>query len=385
MKQKKGLLIISAVGFYLISVGISYLGFSFLASKGKSRMIVSPLPLKLQRNQVDLGAPRSESCPLRGDKFTRGEREIWEKRRPLGVMIENHLDSRPQSGLSKADVIYETVAEGGITRFLAIFFCQAAAEDVLLGPVRSARTYYLDWISEYGDWPLYVHVGGANLPGKVDALGQIGTYGWLKKGNDLNQFSLGFPVFWRDYERLGRPVATEHTMYSSTDRLWETAEKRGLTQIDGEGHSWEEDFSKWTFEENLSQSGSVEEVTVPFWQNQDYFVTWRYDSQSRLYKRFQGATPHLDLNTNQSLEAGVVVVQLTRETGPVDALKHLLYQTTGEGKALIFQNGQVIEGNWTKESRQDRTEFFELEGKKIKFAPGQIWIEVVDSGTKIDY
>jgi len=77
------------------------------------------------------------------------------------AMIENHLDSRPPSGLSRADVIYEAVAEGGITRFLTVFYCGVASEDVRIGPIRSARIYFLDFASEYGDKPLFVHQGGA--------------------------------------------------------------------------------------------------------------------------------------------------------------------------------------------------------------------------------
>ena len=109
---------------------------------------------------IDTSGPRDQKCPLNGAYFTKGEREVWEKRRPLAVMIENHADSRPQSGLSRADVVYEAVAEGGISRFLAVFYCGAAAGSAKpydVGPVRSARTYFLDWASEYADYPLYLH------------------------------------------------------------------------------------------------------------------------------------------------------------------------------------------------------------------------------------
>ena len=134
-------------------------------------------------------------------------------------MIENHQEARPQSGLSSADVIYEVVAEGGITRFLAIYYCQDGAQ---IGPIRSARTYFIDYLSEYGNYPLYAHVGGANQAGPADALSQLDDYGWTAY-NDLNQFSIGFPVFWRDYDRLGHSVATEHTIYSTIEKLLDYA------------------------------------------------------------------------------------------------------------------------------------------------------------------
>ena len=87
---------------------------------------------------------KDKPCPLNGALYTKSRQEKWQERRPLSVMIENHLDSRPSLGLSRADVIYEAVAEGGITRFLALYLCQDAGD---IAPVRSARTYFLDWVS----------------------------------------------------------------------------------------------------------------------------------------------------------------------------------------------------------------------------------------------
>src|SRR3989344_5480690 len=228
MPKTKFITILAGIGLYLISTGISYAAFSYF-QKGQIDLLPSPvieIPTTEQRAKIDLSAPKTELCPLNAKLYTQAEKDIWSTRRPLGIMIENHEEARPQSGLSKADVIYEAVAEGGITRFLAIYLCGASAEDVQVGPVRSARTYFLDWISEYGISPLYVHVGGANCDpstgsgcaggAKADALGQIQKYGW-QVYNDINQFSAGFPTFWRDKDRLRNPdgseVATEHTMY----------------------------------------------------------------------------------------------------------------------------------------------------------------------------
>jgi len=368
-KKKMVFSILAGLGLYLLSAGISYAGFKYLNKDGSSSPI-SPLGTEEGRAQLNLDAPKTEECPLNGEMFTRTEKAIWEKKRPLGIMVENHLDSRPQSGLAGADVVYEAVAEGGITRFLAVFYCRAAAKDVLVGPVRSARTYFLDWISEYADYPLYAHVGGANLPGKANALGQVGDYGWLAMGNDLNQFSLGYPTFWRDYERLGRPVATEHTMYSKTDRLWEAAEKRGLTQTDEDGNRWDEEFTPWKFEDAAEEKGSVAKISLSFWDYADYDVRWDYDRETNVYRRSNGGQSHQDLNSGHQMTASVVIVQFSRETGPIDELKHLLYQTIGTGEAIIFQNGQVIEGSWAKESRTERTIFYNEQKKEVAFSRG---------------
>ncbi|HUW21830.1 MAG TPA: DUF3048 domain-containing protein [Candidatus Bathyarchaeia archaeon] len=389
-KNKTIFWILVGIGLYLMSTGLSYATFIYIVKppEEKNAGFISPLPVNEGREKIVADAPKTEACPLNGGLFSKAERSIWEKRRPLGVMIENHVDSRPQSGLSKADIVYEVVAEGGITRFLAIYFCQAAAEDVLVGPVRSSRTYFLDWISEYGDYPLYAHVGGANVSGKANAMGQIRDYGWVNKGNDLDQFSLSFPTFWRDYERLGRPVATEHTVYSTTDRLWEAAQKRGLTQTDKDGNRWDDDFVSWKHkeEENGDNRGQVNKIEFSFSRSySDYNVRWEYNQSSNLYSRFNGGQPHMDLDNNQQLSFKVVAIQLMKETGPIDDLKHLLYQTKGEGSALIFQDGQVIKGKWVKKDRISRTIFFDEKGKEIEFTAGPVWIETLPAGNEVSY
>ncbi len=386
MKNKKLVLIISGILLYLASSGISYALFRYLG--GPSQSLISPLQDGKTGFAIDLNAPKTEACPLNGGMFTKGEQRIWEKRRPLTVMLENHAESRPQSGLSKADVVYEAVAEGGITRFLAVYYCGAVAQEVILGPVRSARTYFLDFASEYGDYPLYAHVGGANKPGKTNALGQIGDYGWLAKGNDMNQFSLGFPVFWRDYERIGHPVATEHTMYSTTEKLWQVAQKRELTNVDEDGNRWDEDFVSWKFKDDKAteERGGVNKIGFEFWGNsKDYAVKWEYDKENNQYLRFNDGQSHKDNNDDSQIKAKTVIIQSTRETGPINELKHLLYKTIGTGKAIVFQDGEAIVGSWEKDDRQSRTIFTDKKGKELVLNRGPIWIEIIPAGNEISY
>jgi len=385
--NRKLFIIIGGVLLYLASAGISYAAFHFLG--GPSTGLISPVttPQGGDGFKIDPNAPKTEKCPLNGGMFSKAERQIWEKRRPLTVMIENHAEARPQSGLSRADVVYEAVAEGGITRFLAVFYC-GAAEEITLGPVRSARTYFMDFASEYGDFPLYVHVGGANKPGPANALGQIGDYGWLAKGNDMNQFSIGFPVFWRDYERIGHPVATEHTMYSTTDKLWGVAAKRGLNAVDDDGKKWDTNFTEWKFkdDEKSEARGTVDKITFSFWENSpDYAVSLEYNKDSNQYLRFNDGQPHKDLDNDSQIQAKTVIIQFMKEKGPIDEIKHILYGTTGTGKALIFQDGKAVEGTWTKEKRQSRTKFTDKSGKEILLNRGPIWIEIVPTGRPVNY
>lgn len=398
-KSKKFFAILTFLGIYLLSTGISFAVFDYL-KKPLELLEKKTTPTKEENLLVDISGPKNQICPLNGQKYTQAEKDVWVTRRPLTVMIENHEEARPQSGLSSADVVYEVVAEGGITRFLAVYYCDAIARETIIGPVRSARTYFVDWASEYGETPLYVHVGGAHCDpasgsgceggAKADALGQIGDYGWEGE-NDLNQFSIGYPTFWRDYERIGHTVATEHTMYSTSERLWVVAKQRDWTNKDPEGVDWTKNFESWSFkdegkEKDRNASNNIEFV---FWEGYDaYKVKWEYDEKNNSYKRLNGGNPHLDLNNNQQLTVKNVAVLFMKESSADDGYQgnlHLLYNTTGEGKMLLFQDGQVIEGKWVKKSRIQRTKFYTQAGKELKFNPGKIWLEIVPTGANIAY
>lgn len=388
--MKKTQLLITLLGLYLLSTGASFAVFTKFMPVRVA--VVTPEEIEEGGGRLlfDISGPKTETCPITGKKFTENEKEAWEKRRPLAVMIENHEESRPQSGLSVTDVVYEAVAEGGITRFLAIFYCQAVARESILGPVRSARTYFLDWASEYGEYPLYVHVGGANTPGPANALGQIESYGWGgPKGNDLNQFSIGFPTFWRDYQRLGHEVATEHTMYTTTEKLWSVAKKRGWTNLSPDGQNWLDSFEPWPIEKKAEEGGQTRKIEFNFWEEyKDYLVTWQYDSEQDEYYRFSGGKEHFDFNTKKQLITSNVIIEFNQESSANDGYLdniHLLYKNEGEGKALVFKHGQVIEGSWQKEDRASSTRFLDKYGEEIPLAPGRVWIAIVPIGTKVSY
>lgn len=381
MNKNKIIITLLAIGLYFISTGASYL---FLSGRVSSQGVLnSPLPAPtagIDGNLVfDTNLPKTESCPLNGALYSKQQKQWWEKHRPLGVMIENHENARPQSGLSNADVIYEAVAEGGITRFFVEFYCQDGGQ---VGPVRSARTYFLDFASEYGDHPLYTHVGGANQPGPADALSQIDTYGWAGI-NDINQFSIGFPTFWRDYDRLGHTAATEHTMYSTTQKLWDFAAKeRGLSNVSKEGISWDKSFITYQFADDApSLARPISQVVhLEFWTGDaNYYVDWSYNPKTNLYQRSNGGKPQIDRNNNKQLTAKNVVVLLMQERSANDGYEnnvHLLYKDKGTGKAIVFQNGKQITATWQKDLRTSRTIVKDASGKEIKFVRGLIWFEI---------
>jgi hypothetical protein len=395
----KGILIVLAS--FLLSGGASYALTTYLyaPASGSPLTPVATPPIGGGLN-IDPSAPKTAECPINGMMYTAAEQKVWASRRPLFVMIENSVDARPQSGLNSADVLYEAVAEGGVTRFGAVFFCGVAAKDTIVGPVRSARTHFINLASEY-NYPLYAHVGGANCGSndpklcttdkRVQALEQLSQYGWVgPKGNDLNQFSIGFPTFWRDYERMGRTVATEHTMYSSTEKLWKYAgATRGWTNKSPDGKSeWKDKFVMWTWKDDAKEEsrGTVATISFGFWESyHDFDVTWKYDKATNMYTRENGGQPHKDRDDDSQLTAKAILVQYTKELGPLDEHKHMLYEVIGTGKGILFQDGTATEITWSKKDRESRTVFTDAKGKKLAFNRGKLVIEILPADNKVTY
>lgn len=386
--MNKKLLIVLSVIVFLVSASGSYYFFSQrtpagtnVALNGSDPSVKAKVNNDYKALEFDPNQPKTEACPLTGVKYGKDQRTWWESHRPMGVMIENHIDARPQSGINAADVTYEAIAEGGITRTMNVFYCQDAG---IVGPVRSARTYFLDYISEYGQNPLYAHVGGANTPGPANALGQITDYGWTGY-NDLNQFSIGFPVFYRDQTRLGHDAATEHTMYSVTTKLWDIGKQRGLTNVDKDGKDWNSTFVPYKFTASSSKASS-QSISIP-WSGDDYSVAWTYNSKDNLYYRKNAGQPHIDRNTHKQLTTTNLIVLFENESHAPDGYEnnaHMLYGTKGTGSALVFKDGNETKATWKKADRESRTILTDSSGNEIQFEPGKLWFEILGIGSDVN-
>src|SRR3989344_1501722 len=367
------------LGLFLISAGLSFWLFTSLPKS--TGIPISPLsasPSPGIRSKLDPSIPRTEICPLNGALFTKQERDVWETRRPLGVMIENSTDSRPQSGLSSADVIYEAVAEGGITRFMAMFYCAASmAGNITIAPVRSARIYFVNLISEYDG--LYNHVGGAgncddtNVDPRAKALCSIRT----NKVKDLDQFGLDFKTCHRLTNRLDHDVAYEHTMACFLDEIYAAGAKRGWTNVDAKGVPWDKNFAAWKFQspEDKTTGAPATSISYYFWGanrgvgtefNQAFDVSWSFDSVTNTYKRSNGGKSSIDLNTGDPITFSTVIVQFAKETATTDFEKHLLYDNIGKGTATVFMDGVATDATWSKATRTGRTIFKDTKGRELK-------------------
>jgi hypothetical protein len=408
MNSKITKIVLYPLTFILGSFIFYWLFSTFLpVSVGTSTSQITPTTSSKTTGYLTFEGPKTEVCPIDGEKFTLDEEKIWSTRRPLLVMIENQTDARPQSGLTNADIVYEAVAEGGITRFMGVFYCNAvkgAANKYDVGPVRSARTYFLDLASEYSDYPLYAHVGGANCSGgdsagasetncttdkRAQALEQISKYGWTNQGtwSDLNQFSLSYQACRREPDRTGVTKATEHTMYCSTTELWNVAATRGLTNLTKVNNSsWDKAFRSWSFKaDDKSTVSTASTISFDFWGDKAYSVSWQYNPTTNTYLRSNAGSPAIDFNSQQQISVKNLVIQYAKETRSIDEHVHNLYAVIGTGDAIVFNDGQKIDATWTKTARQGRTIFKDKTGKEINFVPGQVWVEILPIGNKISY
>ncbi|MFA7245147.1 MAG: DUF3048 domain-containing protein [Candidatus Magasanikbacteria bacterium] len=280
----------------------------------------------------------------------------------VAVMIENHTEARPQSGLAYASVVYEAPVEANYSRFMAIF--SKDVDVAKIGPVRSARKYYLDWLREYGKDIMYMHVGGS-----PEALQIIKTD---KNIFDFNEFSKG-PYFWRSTDRYA-----PHNVYTNSEN-WQIAwEKLGTKE--------NTEFKTWKFEslENCikEEDNCVNKITVSFLPP-TYEAVWNYSSSTKKYLRSQIEGKHRDLD-GTVIEADTIIVQ--KVTSKVlDEVGRLQIDTIGSGEAIIFQNGHILEGTWKKETVTGRTRWLDKSGNEIPLKAGKIWIEVVNERGNVEW
>jgi len=289
--------------------------------------------------------------------------EEWEARKdrpPLAVMVDNSPSAMPQVGLDKADLVFEAFVEGGVTRFMAVFWRQEAN---VVEPVRSARTPFAIWVDELG--ALYAHAGGAQTDNEANATGQIAEWG-IK---DLNAFGSGADgAYYRDGSRY-----SPHNLVAQTPALREAAVSMGFA-----GPSAVEPWSFKAAGEGTSGDPAAAGIEVNFRENRVpwQLVQWHWDAEAKAYLRFEGGGPHRDGESKEQLRfTNVVVMRVPWSV--VDESAHVLLDQFGEGPASVFLDGRVIEGKWMKKDRVARTRFYDAAGKEIAFNRGPIFIEVV--------
>ncbi|OPH54962.1 hypothetical protein BC351_30010 [Paenibacillus ferrarius] len=313
------------------------------------------------RKPIDIPTLSQESVGIKQDAvdqkkesktlLTGVKTETLMKNRPFMVMVNNHPSARPQSGLSSADIIYEILAEGEITRLLAIF--QSEEVQGSIGPVRSIRPYFIDLAMSYDAIP--IHAGGS--PDAYNILSNQSI-------QSLDEITNAGPFFWRESFRKA-----PHNLYTSFKNIEEGIDKKGYrNQI--------HEKSIYTF--LLNKSNDIGERVSLFnvtFLIEDYKVTYQYDANSNKYLRSINGVPHVDMNNNEQLTASNVVV-LGTDHKVLDNEGRLQVKLMDSGPALLYQNGIMKKVEWKRDQINTPIRLYE-QGQEIAFVPGKIHFLIV--------
>ncbi len=285
-------------------------------------------------------------------------------RRPIAVKVSNSPAARPQYGLNEADVVFEHLAEGGITRFTAIFYGHDASR---IGPVRSARLIDLEIPVLMQAFFVY---SGASPP--VTRMIEKSDFADLTLSDWF-----GDPGFYRI------PIpgkAYEHTLFTDTKTLWNVAKKKGWNKRPVP--------RGWVFDENPpSGGGPATDIFIPYSSTYSN-VTYRYDAKKGAYLRWILGQPHIDALTGKQISANNVAILYVNHVKTLiveDALgsHSIQIQLWGQGRMQLCRDGKVYEGKWVRTARHEPLLFQDASGNPLPLKPGNTWIQLVPLDIKV--
>ena len=282
-------------------------------------------------------------------------KENPEAKTPYMAVIENSKASRPQSGLSFADIVYETSAEGGIPRFIAIYHSNNAKK---IGPIRSIRPYFLTISKEYS-LPI-AHCGGSK-----EALNEVKEDTAIMSLNEMYNGK----YYYRDDERKA-----PHNLYTSSTKILKAIEDKKYN-LKAESPL---KFDKETFK-NEALKSSTNILVEP---NNVYKTS--YNFKDGVYTKHMDGEIAVDALTNKPLTFTNIVIQKTDITLQADN-SHLDIDLVNTGDGLLFSNGKVMEIKWNKDSEFGDTRLYDLEGNDVSLTPGNTIWNIVNSDSKITY
>lgn len=275
------------------------------------------------------------------------------------IMVENSTDARPQSGLNTAGVVYEAVAEGGITRFMAIY------QDKLpswVGPLRSARLTFVELARPYNCG--YVHVGGA-----INAVNALNNKGYRNLDGGWVEGQYVFRVNYR---------YAPHNVYTDANHLKEWSSNKGYTSSKFNG------FKRVKPDTVIEpEKRNATTITIVMAGDDSYNVRWKYNAETNQYARshvYGGAHKTVTKNGKESQITTDVVIAMkmttkTRTSEP----KFYDHNTTGSGEAFIFQNGALQKATWRRASVGDELGFYDIDGNAIELNRGRTWISIYNN------
>ena len=278
------------------------------------------------------------------------------KHRVTAVMIDNYPDgARPQSGLRDADIVYEVEAEGGITRYMALYLEHTPAK---IGPVRSTRLYFVDLARPYD--PLFAHAGeNDDVWGPLKALREAGFA-------DMEEIQQAGEAFWRDDSR-----DMPHNLYTSVARLRTAAPNHGWADTP---------FARSQFAFTDPPAGAdPAPIALDFWN--DYEVRF-VDGRDGTYRRIIDGEVQHDLGDTAPYRISDVVVVWMPAT-VLDAVGDLRMDVYGDFPAVAIRNGLVTPGTWEAPGPDVLPQLVDSSGDPMLLAPGQIYIEVLPQGGRL--
>ncbi len=287
--------------------------------------------------------------------------------KPFAIMVENSQNARPQSGLDLADVIFEVVDEGGITRLIAVF---SSYDAEIVGPIRSARQYYGEIARNFD--PVYVFFGTFPEGYKIienmdmDVLSAIGDPTGASKITALASH-------WRDSSRV-----QPHNAYMSTLSLKEDARKAGYSLEGGQSPF------RFKFDSSAEDRGDISDITIDF-SVAAFKSEFKYDKAANQYLKYLAGSPHIDRETEQQLYFNNVVSMITDIVPSGNEAGHMIVRTTGSGKAFYFMDGKVVEGSWERMSVLSPFEYFNENGDPILFNRGKTYVSMIQSADRVIY
>lgn len=308
--------------------------------------VVSPSPTKASVTFTGKpeNTPEPEDVPQKVD-FALPEKGM----RPYAVMIDNQgTRVLPQGGLNKAQVIYEIIVEGGITRFMPVFWGEGST---MIGPVRSSRHYFLDYAMEHD--AIYVHEGWS--PMAREDIGKLGI-------NNIN-----YGVFWD----LTKDPGNWQDTYTSMEKLKEFVEKvKYRTQTE------KEQVFKYADKDYELENGSkAEKIKLSY--SQEYISEYTYDPEKKLYLRFRQGKTHMERVTDEQLTTKNIIIQKVRNYNIAgDTAGRQEVNTVGTGEGYFITNGEYVEIKWSKSSRSERTKYMDKQGNEIVLNLGQTWVQI---------
>ncbi len=281
--------------------------------------------------------------------------EAAQARQVTAIMMENSMFARPQSGIKAAGIVFEAIAEGGITRFVNLY---QESRPQLIGPVRSLRPYYIDWLAPFD--AAVAHAGGS-----LNALTTIRN-GQFK---DIDEFRNG-SYYWRADDR-----AAPHDLYTSFDKLDALNQSKGYTKSS---------FTPWPRKLDSPAAAPTAKVIDITISSSNYNVHYDYDAASNTYIRSEGGKKHVDREAGQLQPKVVVAMKVPTHIGLEDGYREQM-STIGAGPATFFQDGIVVQGFWRKAAQKSQIEFYDAFGRAVAFNAGQTWISVTAPDKKVSW